>query len=173
MKTASVRKRHIVLWVIGGIILFVAGFFVYQDLQYKQLAAADKQRFESALTDMNKFFDALGTTVTNRTVERTCDYGVGPWGDQGDLNCTVRVVGVMQSGLDSQLINGADNAKRVLMWENGQSSVQQGVRSDGTLYWYGGDFAGLDCYGNISNQQKIDYSCRDRTQFQHYQRVDR
>ena len=165
--TIKTKKPHVVLVIISILLIVLGSAVIWEYLYRQKAAAADKLRFESALTDMNKFFDALGTNVTNRTVERTCDYGVGPWGDQGDLNCTVIIKAnyVRSEGMADRL----KELKMVLGWNVSNESTSP----DEYLYWVGGGYKGLDCFGRLNNDYSTVYYCHARTAFQHYQRVER
>lgn len=141
-----------------------AGLLGYQYLQYQKRIANDKERYESALTDMNKFFDALGDNITDREVKRTCDYGVGPWGDQGDLNCNV-IINARVSDYRRDMFA----EKQVLLgWESSTGLKSSQLGGD----YLGGEKVGLFCDLTVRDN-KVTALCYGRTEYQHYQRVDR
>ena len=164
MKKTPNKKRRIVLAMVGIVVLVGTGLYIYQDQQYQQRVADDKQRYESALTDMNKFFDALGSNVTNREVQRTCDYGVGPWGDTGDLNCNVVILAKVGDYSREKFTEKLS----VLGW----SSKHGIISSEPGVDYQSGEYGKLSCEMTIGGTN-VTALCYGRTDFQHYPRVDR
>lgn len=172
MKVKTQSKPKIWRVIAIALIVVVAGLFIASYIYEANMRAADKQRFESALENINKYFDALGGLVKDRQVDRTCDYGVGPWGDSGNLQCNVIVRGVVEFSQNDYL-SKFDDSKTKLEWQDMKSSFTDGTRSEGTAYWIGGKVSGIDCYGSIDNENRVNFYCHGRTDFQHYRRVDR
>ena len=164
MKLMFTKKKRLFAVIFALALVLGAGLWGYQYLQYQKRVADDRQRYESALTDMNKFFDALGSSVTNREVERTCDYGVGPWGDQGDLNCNVVIIARVSNYRQDMF---ADK-QSLLGWEKSTGFKSSQLGGD----YLGGERVGLSCDITVQDD-KATALCYGRTEYQHYPRVDR
>ena len=169
MNNRFTKKKRLfaVIFALALALVLCVGLWGYQYLQYQKRVADDRHRYESALTDMNKFFDALGIGVADREVKRICDYGVGPWGDQGDLNCSARIIGKYNSAEDPFLDSSKDKLLAWVELDHGSGPTQD------QLYWIDGTRDNLSCGGYFSNSMDVELYCRGQTEYQHYQRVDR
>lgn len=177
-KTGSKSKlTKIILLVVLVIIAVGAGSLAYFDSQYNARIAKDKQRFETALADINKFFDENSDKFTDRKVERRCGYGTGPFGETAPLTCTVAIEAKLAAKNDNfnpaQLIDLSDGSEVVLGWGN-QKEIQ-GTDSKFS-YWISGERSGLNCFGAFDKSEvdnKAQFYCDGRAEAQHYPRVDR
>ena len=168
-------KKISIIAVCIIVLLAAAGISrtLHDNHQRQLVVEADKQRFETALTNINTFLDSLDVEIADRKTERVCGYATGPWGDvQGTLRCKVTVSGKLQDIDNKDIIARLDSNKDILAWTDTKSGLDQGTIGN-TLYAYEGVLDGLSCYGVLEDTYDIDYDCASSSEDQHDPRADR
>lgn len=176
-KTGSKSKlTKIILLVVLVIIAVGAGSLAYFDSQYNARIAKDKQRFETALADINKFFDKANPHISNRHESRYCTYFQGPYGDSGDPQCSIVSEAKYNVSSVSTVRELMRNNISVLGWNNLKRPEDYPNRQD-DLLWYAGEHNDLSCYMSTRKDSlekgNIEAICYGRAEAQHYPRVDR
>lgn len=167
-KTGSKSKlTKIILLVVLVIIAVGAGSLAYFDSQYNARIGKDKQRFETALADINKFFDENKTYIDGARESKSCSYDRGVWGDANNPLCTVEARANINSDLRHDLISNAKSNLAVLGYQNISLTS-----NDTDILRAGGENDGLICSLSI-DEALMRASCYGRAEAQHYPRVDR
>ena len=113
------KKIAVIAITSIGILLIVGG--IYTNIQYNKhqaLVNEDKQRFETALNNMERFFAGVEGVVNSQEHTCYCVFDKGPWGDMNTDNplCTVKITAKMVDyPNDRQAL--LDTNSKLLKWD--------------------------------------------------------